>query len=130
MGYYDTMQVCRRGHKITAYYKSQPNGRQDFCDICGKKTIIDCQSCHTKIRGKYHINGAISFDESKPPKNCHNCGKAYPWKCRLQLAMMLKIPKWIKPFGKWIGNNLIKIVVSVAIAVITAMILLKMGIKQ
>lgn len=130
MGHYDTMQVCLKGHKITAYYNTQPSGRQNFCDVRGKKTITDCQSCHAKIRGKYHINGVISFNDSKPPTNCHNCGKAYPWGRRLGLKRKFKKSKWLKSLGKLLSNNLIKIIVPVTIAVITAFILFKMGIKQ
>ncbi len=90
MGYYDTMQVCLKGH----------------------------------------IEGAISFDSSKPPLNCYNCGKSHPWRWRLSIREKLKKPKWLKPFGKWLGKNLVKVVMSVAIAVITAVILFKMGIEK
>ena len=129
MSYYDTMQVCLKGHKITEMYSSSTR-RQNFCDNCGKKTITECPHCDASIRGYYHMDGVVSVSSTPIPMNCHNCGQAYPWRRRISLVKLLKMPKWLKPFGKWIGSNLVKVIISVAIAVITAVVLFKMGIKQ
>jgi len=36
---YDVQQVCANGHQITAYYHHHPEDREDYCGICGEKTI-------------------------------------------------------------------------------------------
>ena len=91
MGYYDTAQVCRRGHVITGYHDKYPQLRQKFCDTCGEATITKCEVCGTAIRGGYHSDVPIlgaSYDT--PPDYCHNCGKPYPWtELKLQAAQEL-----------------------------------------
>ena len=78
--YYDTMQVCLKGHKITACYDSSPEVRTNFCKKCGERTIYQCQNCSEKIRGFYNTTGIINLHEIPIPSNCHNCGKSFPWK--------------------------------------------------
>lgn len=79
--YYDTMQVCKKwGHKVTDFYDSHTNLRQNFCEKCGSETNFKCAHCNTKIRGYYHIDGIIGGGESSVPLNCHNCGKSYMWR--------------------------------------------------
>jgi hypothetical protein len=77
--WYDVMQVCRNGHKITDYAQSHPIGRQNFCAECGKETIDACQACGVTIRGCHHVPGVLGFFEIPVPKHCINCGAAYPW---------------------------------------------------
>lgn len=130
MGRYDVMQVCLGGHQITDSYNSYPQHRQDFCDKCGRATVTKCLSCGAEIRGDYIVDNVISASTTPVPMNCRNCGKAYPWKRRLTIRRVFRRPKWLRPFMKWLGKNLVKVVVSVAIAVITAVVLVHMGIKQ
>ena len=79
--WYDVMQVCVNGHQISAFAKSQPQSRQDFCQNCGAQTIDACPSCTMEIRGHRH-SGADMFraPEGPPiPKYCIGCGAVYPW---------------------------------------------------
>jgi hypothetical protein len=77
--WYDVMQVCMNGHQITAFANSEPLGREDFCQECGKKTIDACQSCKALIRGYLHIPGIVDCSGVPVPKHCIKCGKAFPW---------------------------------------------------
>jgi hypothetical protein len=77
--WYDTAQICRNGHLVSEFAVSQPQGLKKFCDSCGAPTISSCQSCHTPIRGHYHVPGVIGFFGFSAPSFCHNCGKEYPW---------------------------------------------------
>lgn len=79
MGSYDTAQLCLNGHLITDR-ASNIQLRQDFCEKCGAKTIMECQNCNSKIRGDYSVPGVISIGATyERPSNCYNCGIAYPW---------------------------------------------------
>jgi hypothetical protein len=80
MGEYDIMQVCLQGHKITEYYSSQPEHRQNYCEQCGSETITSCQECGADIRGNYDVEGAaVVGSETDVPSYCHDCGEPYPW---------------------------------------------------
>ena len=90
--YYDTMQVCKKlGHKITDYYDTLPNHRQDHCHKCGSMTITSCEFCKTKIKGHYHVSGVIGGSRPNVPLYCHKCGKPYPWKNILYAKKLGKI---------------------------------------
>lgn len=79
MGYYDVMQVCLNGHKITDSYNRNPEFRKKFCDICGEKTITSCPKCDAPIRGKHHLEGAVVLGFQTPvPVHCPYCGASYP----------------------------------------------------
>ena len=52
---------------------------ENFCQICGGKTITHCPSCQSPIRGYYHVEGVISFSETPVRSYCHHCGNPYPW---------------------------------------------------
>jgi hypothetical protein len=77
--WYDVMQVCMNGHKITEYAISQPESRQKFCELCGAETIDKCPECNTTIRGFRHIEGVFHTSKKAVPKYCIECGAAYPW---------------------------------------------------
>jgi len=79
MSYYDVMQVCVKGHQITAHYSSAPERRQDFCKECGAPTIFACPKCKEDIRGHYNVRGVVSVFEDPVPEFCHKCGEPYPW---------------------------------------------------
>lgn len=79
MGSYDTAQLCLNGHLITDR-ASLIQHRQDFCDKCGAKTIMECQNCNSIIRGHYSVPGVISLGVTyERPNNCYHCGQPYPW---------------------------------------------------
>ncbi len=89
MGEYDTMQVCREGHKITEHYDAKPEHRQKYCENCGSETLTECPECGASIRGHYSESGVQTSDEAEGltpmgsgrpvPSYCHGCGTAHPW---------------------------------------------------
>lgn len=83
MGYYDTAQICLKGHVVTDSYNTFPAGRQAFCQECGSKTITACPTCNADIRGNYHVDGVVGVGGvNEAPAFCHSCGKSYPWSSR------------------------------------------------
>ena len=79
-GYYDVAQICLNGHLITERANGSPQFRQNYCGICGEKTITSCVYCNAPIRGEYHVPGVVSIGfPFSVPKYCHECGKPYPW---------------------------------------------------
>lgn len=84
MGYQDTMQVCKKhGHQINSMAEKYPKHNQNFCSSCGSETTTICNNCRAKIKGYYHVEGFIGVSNTPVPLNCHNCGKAYPWRNEL-----------------------------------------------
>lgn len=81
MGYYDSAVVCRNGHVITDMASRSSQAGQKFCDDCGAATLSRCPNCGTPIRGDYHSDSVVFISARAPvaPKNCHECGKPYPW---------------------------------------------------
>lgn len=128
-GFFEVMQVCKNGHQITANYNGAPQFRQDRCEKCGAETIYKCQKCGADIKGKYISANVIDLSSVDVPLYCHKCGRAYPWALRLKIAKKLKIPMWVKKSIKWLGKNLVQVALSIAIAVISAFIIWKIGIK-
>lgn len=89
MSSHDVMQVCRRGHMITALAGSGSALVSEHCSDCGASTVIACEHCKATIRGFYVVDeygyGGVAPDH--PPSFCHNCGKPHPWTDeRLQAA--------------------------------------------
>jgi hypothetical protein len=90
MGHYNTAQICRNGHVITANYDKHPEFRKAFCDKCGAATITHCEGCTKAIRGRYHSDIRNLLDNYSAPRFCPHCGKPYPWTAsRLQAAKTL-----------------------------------------
>jgi hypothetical protein len=105
MGYYDIMQVCKKGHQINDSFNKHPENNKNFCDKCGSKTINKCLWCNEPIKGDYHVEGVCSFLPTSTPNHCHKCGKPYPW------AMRVKISKnicGIRNSLKWTIDKLLK----------------------
>jgi hypothetical protein len=75
---WDTTQICLNGHVINRRYESWPTSNSPHCPQCGVRTITQCPSCNTKIRGGY-VGGMPSLTEEKTDPFCHQCGAAYPW---------------------------------------------------
>lgn len=87
-GGYDTAQVCRNGHDVTASYHDFPEHRQKHCAQCGASTITACLCCSAEIRGYYR--GSMSLQAFVVPPFCHECGKPYPWtEAKQQAALEL-----------------------------------------
>lgn len=78
MGYYQIAQICLNGHCITSAVDDCPELSQNFCDICGSKTITSCPSCGVDIRGNYYDEGFLG-PSYKPPAYCYSCGAPFPW---------------------------------------------------
>jgi len=79
---YDTAQICKNGHLITAYVESIPEHTKNNCTICGEPTISSCDHCGQPIQGVYHIPIIGAVGNYTVPKFCHNCGKPYVWTIR------------------------------------------------
>lgn len=78
--WYDVMQVCRNGHRITAYAQSDPGARCPFCEDCGAPTIMACENCTAAIRGHHHVPGVVMIGFDQPaPRHCPDCGQPFPW---------------------------------------------------
>ena len=67
-GYYETAQVCINGHVITSAIESNKSSMQEFCEDCGKPTIIKCPDCKSRIRGSYRSPNAVLLVEYIGPK--------------------------------------------------------------
>ncbi len=87
-GYYDTAQICLNGHLINERVNTFPPHNQEYCSLCGAKTITKCLHCQADIRGAYDVPGVAVFGlRIAVPRFCHACGHAYPWtEARLQAA--------------------------------------------
>lgn len=70
-------QVCLNGHPITDNAASDLS--QDYCSICGAKTITSCQYCGKPIHGKYQSGILMIGFSYIPDAYCYGCGKPYPW---------------------------------------------------
>lgn len=74
---YKAAQICLNGHVITRTIKSKDDKRGEYCEKCGKRTIINCQS-NKWIKGEFynpHVN-VIGFN-FPPPNFCwSSCGQA------------------------------------------------------
>jgi len=82
---FDTAQICIDGHVITPALEEFPEHGQPFCDECGKKTIIECEFCHVKIKG-YKPDGHVGY-RFEPQLFCDACGKPYPWTMAKKIAL-------------------------------------------
>lgn len=57
--WYDVMQVCLNGHRITDSLKSHPNDAKAYCLDCGAATVSGCSRCHVPIQGYQHGPGIV-----------------------------------------------------------------------
>jgi hypothetical protein len=76
------------GHLINGNSVKYPIHNEKFCGKCGERTITQCESCKTPIRGAYHHDGLVlSSAPVRAERFCHHCGQSYPWAVRgLQAA--------------------------------------------
>jgi len=85
--WYDTAQICMNGHVVNSSMRLHPDHNQNFCEVCGANTISQCHICNTNIRGRYHIDRVVSFDNFTAPAFCINCGGPFLWtESRLKAA--------------------------------------------
>jgi hypothetical protein len=77
-GYCETAQVCINGHVIISTIESSKSSMHEFCEDCGKPTII-IPDCKTHIKGSYRSPNAVVLANYEPPKFCYKCGKPFPW---------------------------------------------------
>ncbi|MBI3269708.1 MAG: DUF2321 domain-containing protein [Planctomycetes bacterium] len=77
--WFDTMQVCEQGHKITGMAQAHPEDCRERCPDCGSATLSACPSGKAPIFGYKHIASVIYRDASVPPAHCSNCAGAFPW---------------------------------------------------
>ena len=73
---YDVQEVCLNGH-VTNNYTSDASKNQNFCEICGAKTITSCQHCKGPIRGGHKYSPGLTHP--RPDAYCLHCGKPFPW---------------------------------------------------
>jgi len=122
--FYDTMQVCiKNGHKITEYYDTAPEERQNNCDKCGSNTVIKCESCEAKIRGYHHLEHVAGGSGVPVPKFCHNCGKSYPWRKKLKVKKTRRIEVDFKN-TTWLFTH---IVFPIVIVIVGAYFVYRLG---
>ena len=79
--WYDTMQVCDKGHQITSMAEAYPSYRRKRCPECGSATLMACPRCSAPIPGYLHTAG-FAFVASEPdpvPTHCDNCDEPFPW---------------------------------------------------
>ena len=86
--WYDVMQVCQNGHKITDPLKTEPQYGKQYCTNCGAPTTSTCEACKVEIQGWHH--GSFTTSGPDIPSFCHACGQPYPWtQSRLKAAREL-----------------------------------------
>lgn len=73
---YDGQQVCLNGH-VTNNYTSDASRNQNFCEMCGAKTVTTCQHCKGPIRGGHKYSPGPMHPT--PDAYCLHCGKPFPW---------------------------------------------------
>lgn len=76
---YHIAQVCTNGHVVSAMLNSLEDKRGEFCEQCGKSTIVTCPSCNKPIQGWAHNPHVSMLVEFSPPNFCLFCGKSFPW---------------------------------------------------
>lgn len=74
---FDLAQICKNGHLINDFARTEPHNNKNYCDQCGKSTITACPSCKCAIKGYNH---ASNVGMKLPiPSYYNNCGHPYPW---------------------------------------------------
>lgn len=105
----DVMQVCRNGHLINASYIKHPERNKNYCEKCGKETIIECPHCQKRIPGRTHSSSY--FFRSTVSKYCRYCSEAYPWHkgiVKWKKRIMSNLP-YIPKVAEWIIDRLLKL---------------------
>ena len=77
--WYDLMQVCENGHKITGQGESHPEQLLERCTKCGAATLTACSKCGTTLQGYQNYPRFFGIGFSEPPEFCRKCGSLFPW---------------------------------------------------
>jgi hypothetical protein len=77
--WYDVMQVCENGHKITGQGETHPEELTERCIKCGAVTHTACLQCGTTLQGYLHYPHIHGLGHSEPPEFCRKCGSPFPW---------------------------------------------------
>lgn len=86
---YDVAQVCLNGHVVNPIVKSTPEDCDPYCEVCGEKTITQCEKCNAPIRGY-----SLAYSNPhlyEPPAYCRQCGQSYPWTERTIQTAVVRI---------------------------------------
>lgn len=73
----DVAQICLAGHVANSRFRDLPELNKAFCELCGSKTISECDQCHRAIPGGFPA--IVSTGDMLTPKFCVHCGSPYPW---------------------------------------------------
>ena len=81
-----TAQYCENGDLITLDIRD-PYSTENFCSICGAKTITCCPHCGKPIIGKsvdlvendYFGTSRNIVTVKSRPSHCSSCGEMFPW---------------------------------------------------
>lgn len=78
---YTIMLICLNGHISNDRLELLEDIHEEYCHICGSKTITACPHCHALIRGIRKIPGVFSTRSLtvRPAEFCYQCGEPYPW---------------------------------------------------
>lgn len=108
MGYYDIAQICSNGHMVNDSTRSSPQFNENHCSQCGAKTTTVCQECKASIKGDYKGEVVVIGYSTPTPTHCHECGKPYPWKAKVEKsAKEIKKKKEAKSISDWWKNTFI-----------------------
>jgi predicted nucleotide-binding protein len=77
--WYDTMQVCLKGHQITSEAVRHPERQKKRCPKCGAATLTACPKCSMRIPGYHNIPGYLDIHKVPVPSFCDSCGEPFPW---------------------------------------------------
>lgn len=122
---HDSAQVCLTGHFVNTRAGSAPQLNRDFCGKCGAKTFMDCRHCNALIHGDRLPQGSVPGAEAlEPDEFCHKCGKAYPWKGKIERSEKRKTlyQQWKE---RILDNKLGAIIVLVVMVVTGAFAIIK-----
>ena len=75
MSDYYPAEICLNGHVISAC----ETGIETYCSDCGSKTISQCPSCNTPIRGDFNDEYTVFIQKYNAPAYCYACGNPFPW---------------------------------------------------
>jgi hypothetical protein len=80
MADYDIAQICLNGHVTNDSILRRPQDNEDYCQRCGKPTIIACPKCKAPIRGHPYFENNVNLARYiNAPRFCIACGNPFPW---------------------------------------------------
>jgi hypothetical protein len=76
---YHHCRICLNGHVVSASLESIESGTKQYCEECGKLTILDCQNCKSPLLGWTYTPRVAIVADFTPPNFCKSCAKPFPW---------------------------------------------------